>query len=182
MFRIYNCLTTEHDLRLVVVAGIICFLASLVAINLFRRARETGGPTRITWIVTAAIATGCGIWATHFIAMLAYDPGVGIAYNIQLTILSLLAAATVTGLGLAVAVYFPEPRSTAVAGAIVGGGVACMHYLGMSAVELPGHIHWDLPLVSASIVVGMLLGMASLVARSARINQNIGQLWPPASC
>ena len=166
MFRIYTCLTTEHDLRLVVVAGIICFLASLVAISLFRRARETGGSTRVTWIVTAALATGCGIWATHFIAMLAYDPGVGIAYNIPLTIFSLMAAATVTGLGLAVAVYFPERSSTAVAGAIVGGGVACMHYLGMAAVELPGHVTWDLPLVSASIVIGMLFGMgAMLVAR-----------------
>src|SRR5215213_8551394 len=166
MFRIYTCLTTEHDLRLVVVAGIICFLATLVAISLFRRARETGGPKRVTWIVTAALANGCGIWATHFIAMLAYDPGVGIAYNIPLTVLSLLAAATVTGVGLGVAVYFPERWSTALAGAIVGGGVACMHYLGMWAVELPGHVHWDPPLVMASIAVGMLLGMsAMMVAR-----------------
>src|SRR5215213_315203 len=172
MFRIYTCLTTEHDLRLVVVAGIICFLASLVAISLFRRARETGGPTRISWIVTAGLATGCGIWATHFIAMLAYDPGVGIAYNIPLTIFSLVAAAAVTGLGLAVAVYFPERSSTAVAGAIVGGGVACMHYLGMAAVELPGHVTWDLPLVSASIVIGMLFGMgAMLVARRRSSHQ-----------
>src|SRR4051794_4680152 len=121
MLRIYTCLTTEHDLRLVLVAGIICFLASLVAIKLFRRARETGGSIRFSWIVTAGLATGCGIWATHFIAMLAYDPGVGIAYNIPLTVLSLLAAATVTGLGLAVAVYFPggggAPLSAEVSGA-----------------------------------------------------------------
>src|SRR3954451_9103705 len=104
MYRILTCLTTEHDLRLVVIAGVICFLASLVAIKLFRRARATGGSTRISWIVTAGVATGCGIWATHFIAILAYDPGVGIAYNVPLTILSLVAAATVTAVGLGVAV------------------------------------------------------------------------------
>src|SRR5829696_8462595 len=140
MFRIYTCLTTEHDLRLVVVAGIICFLASLVAISLFRRARETGGPTRVTWIVTAALATGAGIWATHFVAMLAYDPGVGIAYNVGLTALSLLAAVMVTGLGLSIAVYSPSRWGAPLAGAIVGGGVAAMHYTGMWAVELPGRI------------------------------------------
>jgi NO-binding membrane sensor protein with MHYT domain/methyl-accepting chemotaxis protein len=171
MLRIYTCLTTEHDLRLVLVAGIICFLASLVAIKLFRRARETGGSIRFSWIVTAGLAAGCGIWATHFIAMLAYDPGVGIAYNIPLTILSLLAAATVTGLGLAVAVYFPGRWSTALAGGVVGGGVACMHYLGMWAVELPGHVHWDPSLVTASIAVGMLFGMGAMSVARRRSSQ-----------
>jgi PAS domain-containing protein len=36
-----------------------------------------------------------------------------------------------------------------------------MHYLGMSAVELPGHVAWDLKLVLFSIVVGLLLGMGA---------------------
>src|SRR5882672_6844578 len=106
MFRVLTCLTTEHDWRLVIVAGVICFLASLAAINLLRRAEATGGRARAIWIMTAGAATGSGIWATHFIAILAYDPGVGIAYNIGLTTLSLLAAAAVTGIGLAVTDYF----------------------------------------------------------------------------
>jgi len=46
----------------------------------------------------------------------------------------------------------------------IGGGVACMHYLGMWALELPGRVAWDLPLIIASIVLGMVLGMAALAA------------------
>src|SRR5687768_316475 len=92
MFRVFNCLFTEHDLRLVVIAGAVCFLSSLTAVSLFHRARATAGKTRINWIMGAGAATGCGIWATHFVAMLAYDPGVNIAYNVGLTALSLLAA------------------------------------------------------------------------------------------
>src|SRR5262252_1783050 len=107
MFRVFNCLTSEHDWRLVIVAGIVCFLASFTAISLFNRASATTGRARAAWIVGAGAATGCGIWATHFIAMLAYDPGVSIAYNIGLTALSLVAAALVTAGGLAVAVYAP---------------------------------------------------------------------------
>ena len=38
-----------------------------------------------------------------------------------------------------------------------------MHYLGMWAVELPGRVTWDLALVTASIVLGMVLGMVALV-------------------
>src|ERR1700758_4901949 len=107
MFRVFNCLATQHDLRLVVVAGIVCFLSSLTAITLFYRARETDDGARLIWIAAAGAASGCGIWATHFLAMLAYDPAVPVAYSINLTLVSLLAAAIVTGLGVALAVYFP---------------------------------------------------------------------------
>src|SRR5581483_4646633 len=44
-----------------------------------------------------------------------------------------------------------------------GGGVACMHYAGMFALELPGRIAWEPDLVTVSIVLGMLLGAASLM-------------------
>src|SRR5215470_2051108 len=107
MFRVLSCLGGEHDLRLVALAGVVCFLASFVAINLFRHARATRGRARATWVGLAGTATGCGIWATHFIAMLAYEPGVVIAYDIGLTALSLVAAVTVTSIGLAFAVIGP---------------------------------------------------------------------------
>jgi NO-binding membrane sensor protein with MHYT domain len=162
MFRTLTCLTTQHDWRLVVVAGIVCFLSSLTAITLFYRARSTAGRASAIWIAAAGVATGCGIWATHFLAMLAYEPGIPIAYDVNLTTLSLVAAVLVTASGLAVAVIFPARWGAPIGGGIIGAGVACMHYLGMAAVELPGHVEWDLPLVIASIVLGMVLGMAAL--------------------
>src|SRR5690348_9203307 len=137
MFRVFNCLTGEHDWRLVIVAGVVCFLASLTAISLFGHARATESRGRIIWLLAAGTATGCGIWATHFIAMLAYSPGVSVAYDIALTTLSLLAAICVTGFGLSTAVYGPPRLGPVLGGGIVGGGVACMHYLGMWAVEIP---------------------------------------------
>ncbi len=166
MFRVFNCLATQHDLRLVVVAGVVCFLSSLTAITLFNRARSTASRTRVIWIAAAGAASGCGIWATHFLAMLAYDPAVPVAYDIQYTTLSLMVAAIVTGLGIAAAVYFPRGAGPLIGGAIIGIGVACMHYLGMSALELPGHVDWELPYVVASIVIGMLFGTAALAVAS----------------
>jgi methyl-accepting chemotaxis protein len=163
MYRVFTCLITEHDWRLVLVAGAICFFTSLVAMSLFHRAQASAGGTRAAWIVTAGVATGSGIWATHFIAMLAYDPGIGIAYNIGLTTLSLVAAATVTTIGLATALYAPMRWSAPLGGAIVGAGVACMHYTGMMAIELPGHVTWVRDLVVLSIALGMLLGVAALL-------------------
>jgi methyl-accepting chemotaxis protein len=162
MYRVLTCLITEHDWRLVIVAGTICFLASLVAVNLFHNARATSQAARMNWIIAAGIATGSGIWATHFIAMLAYDPGIGVSYDLELTALSLVAAAAITSIGLAVAVYGRPPWGAGIGGGIVGAGVAAMHYTGMSAVDLPGRISWDPLLVAVSIGLGMLLGIAAL--------------------
>jgi diguanylate cyclase (GGDEF)-like protein/PAS domain S-box-containing protein len=94
--------------------------------------------------------------------MLAYDPGIAVAYDIGLTALSLLAAAVVTTIGLGVAIYGTHRWSAPIGGGIVGGGVACMHYLGMFALDLPGRVTWAPDLVIASIALGMAFGVAAL--------------------
>jgi len=161
MFRVFNCLTTQHDWRLVVAAALVCLCSSLVTVHLLRRARANGGQTRACWIATAGAATGFGIWAAHFVAMLAYDPGVPIAYAIWPTGLSLLIAVIVTSLGLAVATG-RVPWAAPIGGFIVAGGTAAMHYLGMQALEVPGQVGWSMDLVVASILIAALLAMAAL--------------------
>jgi diguanylate cyclase (GGDEF)-like protein/PAS domain S-box-containing protein len=168
MFRVFSCLTGEHDWRLLVLAGAICFLASLVAISLFHRAAATAARARAVWIAMAGAATGCGIWATHFVAMLAYQPGLIVRYDIGLTALSLLAAAVITGLGLALAVRKRAWWGAPLGGAILGGGVAVMHYTGMWALQLPGHVTWSGDLVVASVLLGMLFGTAALTLAHGR--------------
>ena len=158
MFRVYTCLTVEHDWRLVALAGIVCFLASAVVVCLFRRAQATLGPTRFVWLSLDAAAAGCGIWATHFIAMLGYDPGIGAGYNLALTILSLIIAVSITGVGLAVALLDMGRWTAIIGGGIVGGGIAAMHYTGMMALELPGRVSWAPDLVVASIAFGVAFG------------------------
>ena len=175
MFRVLTCLTGEHDLRLVVLAGLICFIASLVAINLFRRATATHDRVRYWWVVLAGAATGCGIWATHFIAMLAYEPGVAVAYDVWLTTLSLVLAVVVTSAGLAVAVQ-PSRWMPILGGAIVGAGVASMHYTGMWALQLPGRVTWSGDLVAVSIVLGMVFGSGAL-AVAVRCEDSRGTLF-----
>ena len=86
MFRVLTSLVVEHDWRLVALAGIVCFIASLAAITLLHRAQATQGALRTAWLLTAGAATGWGIWSTHFIAMLAYDPGFGVGYDLSLTV------------------------------------------------------------------------------------------------
>jgi diguanylate cyclase len=162
MLTVYNCIVHAHDLRLVGLAAVICMLASFAAISLLQHVRSSHGRMRQAWLCVSATATGFGIWATHFIAMLAFSPGLPTAYNIALTVLSLIAAIVLTGIGLAVAVS-PKLRVGAwLGGALVGGGIAAMHYTGMAAFEIQGIVIWDPVLVAVSIALGGLVGAVAL--------------------
>jgi diguanylate cyclase (GGDEF)-like protein len=162
MFRVLSCLTVEHDWRLVLLAGLVCFAASIVAVHIFHRAIASQARTRFIWIAIAGAAIGYGIWATHFIAMLAYEPGVLTGYSIVLTASSLAAAMVLTSCGFGLAATNPGRWRAPIGGGIIGAGIACMHYLGMWALEVPGHVTWSLDLVVASIALGMLFGYAAL--------------------
>lgn len=162
MLTVYNCIAHAHDLRLVGLAAVICTLASFTAINLLHHVCRSQGQMRLVWLCVSATSTGFGIWATHFIAMLAFSPGIPSAYNITLTFLSLIAAIVLTGLGLAVALSSALPASAWLGGAMVGGGIAAMHYTGMAAFEIQGRIVWDPVLVATSIGLGGLIGAIAL--------------------
>ena len=162
MLRVISCLTTQHDWRLVLLAAAVCFLTSFAAINLFHRSCATTGRTRLLWLITTGAATGYGIWATHFIAMLAFTPGVATGYDLLLTVSSLIAAAVITGAGLALAAMSGARWAAPAGGAVVGLGIAVMHYMGMWAFEVPGYIAWSADLVGMSIVLGGVFGVGAL--------------------
>ncbi|RZN07099.1 bifunctional diguanylate cyclase/phosphodiesterase [Bradyrhizobium genosp. SA-3] len=168
MYQVLFCLTDEHDWRLVALGGVVCLLASAAAISLFQRARATHGPGRLAWIALDAAVSGCGIWATHFIAMLAYGPGGAGAYNIPVTLLSLILAISVTFVGLSIAVSSSRPVWIALGGAIVGSGVAAMHYTGMAALEIPARVDWIGSTVAASVLFGIVFAALALFIAARR--------------
>lgn len=89
MNLVYTCLVERHDLRLAVLVGLICLLASWTTLSLARRGMGVAGRVRSSaWLAAAALVAGCGVWATHFIAALAYDAGLPVGYDPALTLLS----------------------------------------------------------------------------------------------
>ena len=157
MLKIYTCIAYAHDLRLVVLAALICVLASLAAINLLHHARRSQGHLRLAWLAVSAISTGFGIWATHFVAMLAFTPGIPSGYNIALTVMSLVAAMLLTGSGLAVSLIANWRHGPWLGGAVVAGGIAAMHIPAWPLSRSPASWYWDPVLVVASIVAGAVI-------------------------
>jgi diguanylate cyclase (GGDEF)-like protein/PAS domain S-box-containing protein len=168
MFQVFTCLTVEHDWRLVALACAVSFLASAVAISFFQNARASTGRERLVWLGLDAAAAGYGIWSTHFIAMLAYDPGFGAAYDFVLTLLSLLFAILFAGAGFTIAARGANRMLSILGGVIVGLGIAAMHFIGMLALDLPGHITWSPKIVVAAIAFGIGFGGLALFIAERR--------------
>jgi signal transduction histidine kinase len=159
MFRVLACITQDHDWRLVILACVICLFASFAALSLLARAATTQGRPRVIWLGATAVVTGSGVWATHFVAMLAFRPHLPMGYDIGLTLLSVFVAMAVTGGGFAVGLANGSRRSDQlVGGAIVGFGVFAMHYTGMAALRVPALVDYDPAFVVASLVLGMGFG------------------------
>lgn len=163
MQRVFNCIAYEHDLRLLALAAGVCLLASLTVVILARRTLATQGYIRNLWATASGVAAGCGIWATHFIAVLAYMPGLPVTFDISLTILSLLVAVFMGVAGFALVSVGASAASRATAGLVLGLGIAGMHYTGMFALRLPGEIVWSKDLVFASVAAGAALAYGAVV-------------------
>jgi diguanylate cyclase (GGDEF)-like protein/PAS domain S-box-containing protein len=157
MLQVYEVITQQHDLRLVIVAGFICFLAAYTAFSLLGRAIEAKPRARVWWIGAGAFATGCGVWATHFIALIAYTPNLPVGYLFGPTLVSILIAIVISGLGFAVSMM-RRIGMPMLGGALIGAGVGAMHYVGMNALVVPGVIDYAKPYVIAALLIGIVGG------------------------
>lgn len=166
MYRAFACLTEEHTAWVVVLAACVCWVTCSVALKLEQRVRTGTGGSVLAWRLAAGFAIGAGIWSTHFIGMLGYDPGVVLGYEPRTTLLSLvvaIAAATVAFLfARSGSPSAPSAWGGAGAGLVLGLGIACMHVLGIAGVRLPGYFVWDGALVGTAVAAGCLLAAAGM--------------------
>ncbi|MGW1532238.1 MHYT domain-containing protein [Streptomyces aureus] len=130
------------------------------------RGLDATGRSRRNWLLAASSALGTGIWTMHFVAMLGFGvTGTEIRYDVPLTILSLLVAMAVVGVGLFTVGYGRHRRrALAVGGLTAGFGIASMHYLGMAALRLHGQVRYAPAVVALSVVIGVIAATAALGA------------------
>ena len=159
MLRVLGCITGQHDLRLVLLAGLLCMFACGTALGMIMRARGSEDRMRSFWLLAAGTVAGCGIWGTHFVAMLAFRPGLPVSYDSGLTVLSVIVAAVLCSAGFTLAL---RPRSAALGGALTGAAISAMHYAGMTAVRVAADAHWDMDYVVASVMIGVALSAAAM--------------------
>ncbi len=148
-----------HDPWLVYMAAIPALCAAYAALSLSIHARAASGGTRLLWLAAIALVSGSGIWTTHFVAMLGYEPGMPFGFALGFTTLSFALSVLLAGGGFALAI---GTGRRAAGGAVVGVAIAVMHYTGMLGLRVPAAITWDHLLVLASLTGGIGLAAAAL--------------------
>jgi signal transduction histidine kinase/CheY-like chemotaxis protein/HPt (histidine-containing phosphotransfer) domain-containing protein len=152
-------LPASYDPWLVGLSYVVASLAAYTAIDLAGRVSEYRlEPRRAAgWLLGGAFAMGAGIWAMHFVAMLAYKLPIRVQYEPWTTFASMVAAIATSGFALYIVTRgVLSWRRLLVSGAIMGAGIGTMHYTGMAALRLDAlvlyHIGgWVLSIVNAIV-------------------------------
>src|SRR5713226_6002775 len=153
----------SYDYRLVVLSVLIAICAAYAALDLAGRITAAKGRLRLAWLAGGAIAMGLGIWSMHYIGMLAFSLPVLVLYDWPTVLVSFLAAIFASAVALFVVSRKKMGWSRALAGsAIMGGGIATMHYTGMAAMRLSAMCSYDPLLLTLSVVFAITISLIAL--------------------
>ncbi len=156
-----------HDAGLVLFSIGIAIFASFMALQIAGMARSSErGFQRQTAIITGAIALGVGIWAMHFIGMLAFDICTRVSFDPSLTLLSMLPGVAASWVALhLLARPGISRRQLVVSGVLVGLGIGSMHYSGMAAMQTSLTLLYEPWLFALSLLVAIVMAMLALWIR-----------------
>ena len=156
-------LVSHYDQVLVVISFVVAILASYTALNMAGRVAGSTGTAARVWLTGGGVAMGIGIWAMHFIGMLAMDVSMRMNYDLLVTLVSMLIA-----IGASIfALWFVSQqqlrlRRLFLGALILGTGIVAMHYTGMAALQVEPAIVWDIRWVVLSVAIAMLASLAAL--------------------
>lgn len=156
-------MVVTYDPALIALSILVAIQGGYVSLQFACRVPQLAGVRRKGMLATAAIALGGGIWAMHFIGMLALQLPVAVNYDVLLTLISFLLSILVTGIGLYIASYGRlTPVRLMGAGLFMGLGISIMHYVGMAAVRANCIIDYSPPMVALSVAVGIAAATLAL--------------------
>jgi NO-binding membrane sensor protein with MHYT domain/nitrogen-specific signal transduction histidine kinase len=152
-----------YDIRLVLFSIAIAMLTAYTTLDLAIRVTDAKSQEKWWWLLGGAIAMGIGIWAMHFIAMLAFSLPIPINYDWLTVLISVLPAIFASRLAL---YLVSQPKLSILrllSGSLVmGTGISAMHYIGMAAIRLPAEMSYDLSIVAISIAIAILISLVAL--------------------
>ena len=154
----------SYNHRLVDLSIALAILAAYAALDLAGRVTAARNWTRGFWLVGGSTAMGLGIWAMHYVGMLAFSLPVPVLYHYPTVLVSLLAAIAASAVALFTVSRERMGVALEIAGSLsMGGGIAAMHYIGMSAMRLPATMEYRRGLVGLSVALAVGISLVALI-------------------
>jgi two-component system sensor histidine kinase/response regulator len=154
----------HYNWGLVALSVVIATFAAGAALDLAGRVTAARGQARAWWLAGGAFAMGLGIWSMHYVGMLAFALPVPVLYDVPTVLASLLAAIFASAVALFVVSRATLGISRLLLGsAIMGGGIATMHYTGMAAMRMPVTLTYNPILFTLSVAIAIGVSLVALV-------------------
>jgi NO-binding membrane sensor protein with MHYT domain len=145
-----------HEPWLVALSLIVAIQGAYVGLRLAVRVGQSTGLRRKLLLAGASLSLAVAIWSMHFVGMLAARLPFPVDYLVFPTLLSFLVCVLVVGAAVfAVSAGPPKGVRLAAAATAMGGGIALMHYIGMTALHASAHSEHAIPFVVASVVIAI---------------------------
>jgi PAS domain S-box-containing protein len=151
--------------KLVILSVLVAIFASWMALLIAGQAAVNRAQR---WIVlgTGSLALGTGVWAMHFIGMLAFDLCTDVDYDPVATIISGVPSVVASFVALwLIARERLGGWGLLAGGVVVGAGIGVMHYAGMAGMRMGLELHYDPLMFGLSIVVAVVLATLALWVR-----------------
>jgi len=154
------------NIPLVLLSVLIAIIGSFATLNHAQRMREASGRVAKLWMAAGSLTLGMTIWGMHFVGMLAFRLPIPVAYDLTLTLLSILPAIAAALLGFWVQCCAVDRIGAArilAGGLLMGLGIGTMHYTGMAALRMSPPIGYDPPVVVLSLAIAVVASWGALL-------------------
>jgi len=171
-----SALAGTYEPTLVTLSVVVAALAAYAALGLAERISAADRPlAKRSWLAVGAVTMGIGVWAMHFLGMLAFRLPVSVNYDVWVTLVSVAPAMLASGIMLHV---ISQARISlgrlALGGALMGAGIGAMHYIGMAAMRMSAVMRYDPVLFVVSVIVAVVLATTALYTKFLASSRNDG--------
>jgi two-component system, sensor histidine kinase and response regulator len=149
---------------LVILSALVAIGSSVLALQLTRLSqKQTSLVSQRFSILASSASLGAGIWAMHFIGMLAYEICTKVTYNPEVTMISMMPGILASYYALNLMTENQLDYGKLIKGGLsVGTGIGAMHYTGMLAMKMEPVLKFDLVWVLISVIVVVSLATLAL--------------------
>jgi len=156
-----------YDPWLVVLSVIVASFSSWMGLQMAGQGARAVNPyLRRAALLTGSLALGSGVWAMHFIGMLAFNLCTPVSYDPGITLFSMVPSVAASWVALTLlGRQHMGWKPLLVGGLLVGAGIGTMHYSGMAAMRSALELRYDPLIFGLSIVVAVALASLALWVR-----------------
>ena len=156
-----NVISHSVEPLLVVISVAVAIITSYIAFAITHRVSHNEFTQEANvWRLCAALSLGVGIWAMHFVGMMAYNYGIPIGYDKTTTIISIIPS--VLASYIVVSSQQLKQVPFLVRSILMGIGIGSMHYAGMMAMQMNAMMVYDPWLFGLSIILAIILSGIAL--------------------